>query len=78
MTYFSNKLISEEEAFWAMFYFLEKHYDLTDGQIMVGDILSNCEPFEDGNPADAAMFEDWNKAILRVKNEGKPPSKTLK
>jgi hypothetical protein len=43
---FSNEKLTGEEAFWVMYYFLQGHYELSDGQFDVSDILSASQPFE--------------------------------
>ena len=90
---FSNEKLTAEEAFWVMFYFLDKKYDLTKGQIELSDILSASQPFEfdekghfDGRvhgdrrvaPADSVMISDWNEAIRMYRENGRPNSNPLK
>ena len=89
---FSDGKLTEEEAFWVMFYFLEGHYKLSGGQFDVSDILSASQPFEfdekghiDGQvhgdrrvaPADHGMIWHWNEAIKKFKNQGKPTPSPL-
>lgn len=90
---FSNGTLTEEEAFWVMFYFLEYHYELSGGQFDVSDILSGSQPFEfnvdgtfDGEvhgnrrtaPADSGMIWHWNKAIEKFRKDGPPTPNPLK
>jgi hypothetical protein len=89
---FSNETLTEEEAFWVMFYFLEGHYKLSDGQFDISDILSASQPFEfdkrghfDGQvhenrstaPADSGMIWHWNEAVKKFRAQGKPSPKPL-
>jgi len=84
---FSNGNLTEEEAFWVMFYFMEAHYELSKGSLGLTDILSGIQPFEfddkghfDGKvtgnrrvaPADGAMIFYWNEAIKKFREQGKP------
>ena len=89
---FSNDKLTEEEAFWVMFYFLEGHYELSDGQFDISDILSASQPFEfdkrghfDGQvhanrrtaPAGSGMIWHWNEAVKKFREQGKPLPKPL-
>ncbi|TGD79532.1 hypothetical protein [Hymenobacter wooponensis] len=38
--------LSSEEAFWAMFYFVQENYELSNGTFDVSDILSASQPME--------------------------------
>jgi hypothetical protein len=84
---FSKEMLTEEEAFWVMFYFLDGHYKLSDGQFELSDILSASQPFEfdekghiDGEvhgnrsvaPADSAMVAYWNEAVKKFREQGRP------
>lgn len=90
--WFSNEQLTAEESFWVMFYFLERHYELSGGHFDLSDILSASQPFEfnkkghfDGQalgyrkvaPADSAMIYDWNAAIKKFKEQGLPPTSIL-
>lgn len=89
---FSNKTLTEEEAFWVMYYFLEGHYELSGGQFDVSDILSGSQPFEfddnghfDGKvlgnrrvaPADSGMVWHWNEAVKKFREQGRPKPQPL-
>ncbi|MGZ3864354.1 MAG: hypothetical protein ACXVPN_03875 [Bacteroidia bacterium] len=89
---FKTENLTAEESFWVMYYFLEEHYNLSDGQFVVSDILSASEPmaFDDKGhfdltgtrqefvaPADRAMISFWNDAIEKYRRNGRPGLKTL-
>ena len=66
-----------------MFYFLEKHYELSDGTFDISDILSASEPMVwNGSgikkPADCGMVGYWNEALEKYRKGGKPDWKRLK
>ena len=42
---FAYSNLTEEEAFWIMWYFLDGHYQLADGEFDLSDILSASQPF---------------------------------
>ena len=60
--------ITKEEAFLAMYAFLEKHYALTSSDD-VGALLGSLSLLPDGNSADPAVREDWEESIEKVKAE---------
>lgn len=91
-TEFSKDVLTEEEAFWVMYYFLDAHDELSGGQFSVSDILSASQPFEfdekghfDGqvtgtrrvSPADSKMISDWNNAVKKFREEGRPKPSPL-
>lgn len=78
MENFNKTNLTSKDGFWVMFYFLKEHYDLTSGEITVGELLSLCEPFEDGAPADSSMIEYWNEALNKYRKNKKPHFKHLK
>lgn len=57
--------ITKDEAFLAMYAFLEKHYALT-GSDDVGGLLGSLSLLPDGNSADPAVREDWEESIEKV------------
>ena len=90
---FSSGKLTEEEAFWVMYYFLQGHYALSHGQFDVSDILSASQPFEfdskghfdgqvlgnrDVRPADHGMISHWNEAIKKFRDNGRPTPQPLK
>ena len=92
MSLFQNDHLTLEEAFWVMYYFLQAHYELSEGTFEVSDILSACEPIgynEKGYanfdnpgdgimaPTDSGMVVFWNESIEKYRTEGPPPHKTF-
>lgn len=81
---FIDDALSVEESFWVMYYFLEKHHDLSEGSFDVSDILSASTPFnwmgmyEDLMPADRSMIAYWNEAVEKYKSAGKPKEMQLR
>ena len=57
--------MTREQAYRAMFSFLEKYYELS-GSDDIGALLGSMNVFGDGKPADAAMWADWCKAVDTV------------
>jgi len=83
MTEFRSDNLTAEDGFWVMWYFLEKHYELSNSTFDVSDILSAAEPVDwDGSgikrPADNGMVDFWNEAVEKYKREGKPDWKQLR
>jgi hypothetical protein len=62
-----KKLLSSEQAFKAMFVFLNEYYQRTAGKAELGDVLGDIQLNErDGMPADPAARDDWLSAIKAV------------
>jgi len=62
-----NIILTDREAYLAMFYFLEGLYSRTNSDDLasyLGDMDFNKS---DGKPMDPAMWEDWMRAIQKVK-----------
>lgn len=53
--------LTEEQAYLAMYYFLDKHFAL--GLEELGGILSSMSLLPDGKPADAAISIEWQEAV---------------
>ena len=53
--------LDEDQAFLAMFAFLEKQYVL--GCEELGGILGSMSLLPDGKPADSALASDWQAAV---------------
>ena len=53
--------LDEDQAFLAMFAFLEKQYVL--GCEELGGILGSMSLLPDGKPADSALASDWYAAV---------------
>ncbi len=60
-------LLSEKEAYKAMFLFLEKHYQMT-GADDIGALLGVLSLCENNRPGDVALWQDWLDAIAELKN----------
>ena len=59
-----KKLLSPEQAFQAMFIFLNEYYERTGGVSELGAVLSDIQINPpDGVPADPAAWDDWLAAI---------------
>jgi hypothetical protein len=59
-----KKRLSPEQAFDAMFTFLQRYYERTGGKGEVGAILGDIQINQrDGLPFDPAAREDWLAAI---------------
>jgi hypothetical protein len=60
-------MISEEQAYKAMFRFLERYYEETQAAD-IGALLGsmNVQIFQDSRPADPAMWGEWQVAVKDV------------
>jgi len=89
---FSQECLTEEEAFWVMFYFLDGRYGVSGDSYRLSDVLSASQPFEfndnghiDGEvhgnrkvaPADSAMIVYWNEAVRKFREQGRPGPEQL-
>lgn len=54
--------LDPQQAYTAMFKFLEKFYELTNSG-EVGALLGSMALIEDGKPLDPALWEDWIEAV---------------
>jgi hypothetical protein len=62
-----KKLLSSEQAFRAMFVFLNEYHQRTAKKAELGDVLGDIQLNEnDGMPADPAAWNDWLSAIKTV------------
>ncbi len=61
----SEKLLTEEQAFLAMYSFLEEYFSLTNAED-IGALLGSMALMEDGTSADAAIQQDWEKAVNKA------------
>lgn len=77
MDLFKNENLTQEEAFWVMYYFLEKNYELSGGTFDISDILSASTPVKISGtdsqfPADLGMADFWKEAHEKFKLNGIP------
>ena len=63
--------LTYQEAFKAMFFFLEQEYELSGGNDYLGGLLGSMSwtTFEPPGPADPGAWEDWLKAIAKAKKD---------
>jgi hypothetical protein len=64
-----EKEISIEDAYKAMFYYIENLYELTKSSDLGGFL--GAMVLLDGKPMDSAVWEDWIDAIKKVENDKK-------
>ena len=60
--------LNAKEAYSAMFYFLEDIYLRTKSDEL-GGILGTLAMLDDGQPADPAVWEEWEQAIEKGKED---------
>jgi hypothetical protein len=64
-----KKPLSPEQAFRAMFVFLDAYHERTSGKAELGDVLGDIQLNEnDSMPADPAAWGDWLAAIDHVRD----------
>lgn len=59
------KILTEKEAYLAMFSFLEDYYLRTKSD-EIGSILSGMCLMNDGEPMDAASWKEWEQSIQKA------------
>jgi hypothetical protein len=59
--------VTDKEAFLAMFAFLEDYYARTKSDD-VGALLGSLSLLPDGDTADPASWQDWQRALQKAKN----------
>jgi len=57
--------LTKEEAYLAMFAFLEDYYSRGKSD-EIGGMLGSMSLLQDGGTADPAIEQDWNNALERV------------
>ncbi|MEN5117157.1 hypothetical protein ABE488_07470 [Luteimonas sp. TWI662] len=57
----------EEEAYAAMFIFLESYWERNGQSEDIGILLGSMHLLEDGMPADGAVWQDWLDAVAKSK-----------
>lgn len=60
--------LSKEQAYKAMFYYLENLYEMTKSDDL-GGFLGGLILLQDGSTADPAVWSDWEQAVNRVLRE---------
>ena len=55
-----------QQAYLAMFEFLDSYYQLTKSDD-IGVLLGSMSLLQDGKPADSALWNDWLRATEKVK-----------
>lgn len=68
--------LTSEQAYAAMFYFLDQFYTRTKSND-VGGLLGAMSLLDDGLPADA-IVADWQEAVQLATKGGDAPSLTLR
>ena len=71
-----TKLLTIEQAYRAMFYFLENEYKITDSFELGGMLGSlSWEVWKEGGPGDPGTWEDWINAVQKAlaKDESAAP-----
>lgn len=61
-----NDKVTIDEAYKAMYLYLENLYKLT-GSDDLGGFLGSMSMLQDGKPVDEAVWEDWLEAIEKAK-----------
>ena len=61
-----EEMLSTKDAYKAMFVFLERIYNITKSDEL-GILLGSMSLLDNNKPVDSAMWEDWLKAIEKVK-----------
>lgn len=59
--------ITPEQGYIAMFKFMEKLYEQTGSDDLAG-FLGSMAVLEDGEPGDAAMWDEWRDAVRFARN----------
>lgn len=69
--------LANDEAYLAMFAFLERFYEQTRSDD-VGGLLGSLSLLPDGRPTDAAITEEWTSAKQAARNNSVQIRLTLK
>jgi hypothetical protein len=68
--------LTEQQAYAAMFHFLDDFYRRTNSDD-VGSLLGSMSLLADGGPADPAITEEWREAVRFAIEGGKADSLEL-
>lgn len=61
-----KNLLSPEQAYNAMFVFLDRYYERTGRSPELGTLLGELQRNSDGQPFDPAAWGDWLAAIIEA------------
>ena len=61
----TNKILTKEDAYLAMFAFLEDYYSRGNSD-EIGGMLGSMSLLQNGSPTDPAIKQDWNDALEKV------------
>jgi hypothetical protein len=64
--------MTSDQAYAAMFFFLEDFYQRTHSD-EIGGLLGSMSVLADGSPADGAIVADWRRAVERAMKESQAP-----
>ena len=64
-TQIQEQLLTETEAYLAMYSFLEEYYKLTNSD-EIGGLLGSMSLLQDGGSADPEILGEWKEAVDRV------------
>ena len=71
-----RKLLSAEQAFRAMFLYLNEFYNRTEGKAELGEVLGDIQMNnKNGLPMDPAAWDDWLSAVDAVHDQSKAEAK---
>ena len=71
------KMMTDKQAYAAMFYFLAQLYERTKSDDL-GGFLGGMSMLQDGHTADPAVLHDWDEAVEYALKGGQPDSLELK
>ena len=71
------KKLSEQEAYAAMFAFIEHQYTMTKSDDL-GALLGSMSLLPDGATVDPAIWDDWCKAIEKATTGDRGPNLELR
>lgn len=65
-----DKPLTPQQAFFAMYIFLDFQNKSCSNEMDVNQVLSDCSILDsDGGPADPAMWGDWLDAIAKARDD---------
>lgn len=63
-----KKILSLDEAYDAMFDFLDNYYERTRSEEIAG-LLSDLQILTDGRSCDPAAMQDWEASVKKILNQ---------